>query len=51
MDFGISARIRPGKKAIFKCGSPGYIAPEVFGDSGYDFKVDVYSCGIILYIL
>ena len=34
-----------------KCGTPGYIAPEIFKTKKYDFKVDVYSAGIIFYIL
>lgn len=32
-----------------KCGSPGYVAPEIFSETGYGLKVDIYSCGIMLY--
>ena len=34
-----------------KCGSPSYIAPEVFSCKKYTEKCDVFSVGIISYIL
>ena len=34
-----------------KCGSPGYIAPEMFSKSKYNYKIDIFSSGVILYIL
>ena len=33
------------------CGFPGYMAPEVVNKGGYGLKSDIYSCGIILYIM
>ncbi|CAD8176336.1 unnamed protein product [Paramecium pentaurelia] len=33
------------------CGTPGFIAPEILLHQNYDLKVDVFSIGVILYIL
>lgn len=34
-----------------KCGTPGYVAPEIFKTKSYDLKVDVFSLGVVFYIL
>lgn len=44
-------KLSSGKKEFLVCGSPGYAAPEILLKEGYDFKADVFSCGIILYVL
>ena len=52
-DFGL-AKMIDEQTTIMKtaCGTPGYVAPEVITQGGtYGFGVDVWSYGVILYIL
>lgn len=54
-DFGLSAlaqqRWEDGLLHT-TCGTPNYVAPEVINENGYDgAAADVWSCGIILYVL
>ncbi|CAI9761905.1 unnamed protein product [Fraxinus pennsylvanica] len=54
-DFGLSAvsdQIQPDGLLHTLCGTPAYVAPEILAKKGYDgAKVDIWSCGIILYVL
>jgi len=50
VDFGLSTSTKE-RVLTMRCGSPGYVAPEILNDLGYDCKVDIFSAGIILYIL
>ncbi|XP_008809781.2 calcium-dependent protein kinase 26-like [Phoenix dactylifera] len=49
-DFGLAAYIKPGQSLYGTVGSPFYIAPEVLA-GGYNEAADVWSAGVILYIL
>jgi len=52
VDFGMAALQPAGKKLTTPCGSPHYAAPEVIKTVSYDgAKADVWSCGVILYVL
>lgn len=50
IDFGTSLTFDENKKLDEKLGTPYYIAPEVLKKS-YNEKCDIWSCGVILYIL
>lgn len=54
-DFGLSAvtdQVREDGFLHTLCGTPAYVAPEILSKKGYDgAKVDVWSCGVILYVL
>ena len=50
IDFGTSRKFVRNIKMTKLLGTPYYIAPEVL-NSNYDEKCDVWSCGVILYIL
>lgn len=51
-DFGLSKLIKFGTKIVATaCGTPGYVAPEVLRRDAYGSSVDMWSIGIITYVL
>jgi serine/threonine protein kinase len=51
-DFGLARVISSKEMMKTACGTPGYVAPEVLKNKGYDSgAVDMWSTGVILYIL
>ena len=48
-DFGLACL--EGHDQALRCGSPGYVAPEILLKRSYNTKVDIFSAGIILYII
>jgi calcium-dependent protein kinase len=50
IDFGTSDKLRKNKLMDKKIGTPYYIAPEVLNNA-YNEKCDLWSCGVIMYIL
>jgi len=53
-DFGMAAFVGADNKLYGRCGTPGYVAPEILSvgvNIGYENKVDVFSLGVTMYIL
>ena len=51
-DFGLSAKMdHQSEKLSDPVGTPGYVAPEILMGRKYDALVDVWSMGVIIYIL
>jgi len=50
-DFGFASRYEMSGKLTQSCGTPEYVAPEILLDSPYNEKCDVWSVGVIVYIL
>jgi|Transcript_21814 calcium/calmodulin-dependent protein kinase I len=49
-DFGM-ARFYDDDVMTTACGTPSYVAPEILGGRGYGFEVDIWSVGVVLYIM
>lgn len=49
IDFGLSAQFEKDNELTSKCGTPGYIAPEILRDQNYGTKSDIFSVGVICY--
>ncbi|KAF8185838.1 Pkinase-domain-containing protein [Mycena galopus ATCC 62051] len=52
-DFGLSRVIEEEKLSLLTgvCGTPGYMAPEIFRNTGHGKPVDVWAMGVITYFL
>ena len=50
-DFGLSNYLDITNRLKSYCGTPGYIAPEILANRKYGPGVDMWSLGVIAYIL
>jgi len=50
-DFGFAKRITQLAPDETACGTPGYVAPEILRGDPYGAEVDIWSMGIIVYVL
>ncbi|CAM9663528.1 unnamed protein product, partial [Choristocarpus tenellus] len=51
-DFGMAARVGPDGLVRGRCGTPGYVAPEILHakvKEGYGINVDAFSVGVVAY--
>ncbi|KAM3140672.1 hypothetical protein pb186bvf_007270 [Paramecium bursaria] len=51
IDFGFTTNVDRDPLPMPRCGTPGYIAPEIFKTQHYNEKCDMFSLGSIMYQL
>ena len=51
IDFGFAKKLEGDERAYTRCGTHGYMAPEVLSGDGHDRMVDWWAVGIIIYEL
>ena len=49
-DFGLATFLEVLDPKV-RCGTPGYVAPEIIAGEMYDCRSDMFSAGAVLYIL
>lgn len=50
-DFGFAKKVSKPNSLTTQCGTPGYVAPEILEGVPYDTRADMWSLGVIVYIL
>lgn len=51
-DFGFAKQLRDfSEQSVDSCGTPGYAAPEILDGKPYGIEVDVFSLGVVMYIM
>ncbi|CAK9052135.1 cGMP-dependent protein kinase (TgPKG) [Durusdinium trenchii] len=49
VDFGLAKDLMDGSKTFTVVGTVSYMAPEIFGGTGYSLEADFWSLGVLLY--
>jgi serine/threonine protein kinase len=50
-EFSLAIKTNKSQIETECCGQRGYMAPEVLNKTGYGFKADIFSCGLVFYYL
>lgn len=50
-DFGFSRRVHTPQSLTTRCGTPTYVAPEILKNIPHDTQADMWSVGVIIYVL
>ena len=51
VDFGFCEFANKKTHLLTRCGTPGYLAPEILSNKNYDQKCDLFGVGVILYMM
>lgn len=51
VDFGLCKMMGPGQKANESLGTIAYASPEILKGQNYDYCIDVWSLGVIFFVL
>jgi len=50
-DFGFAKKVKAPNTLTTQCGTPGYVAAEILEGKPYDTQADMWSIGVIMFIL
>jgi serine/threonine protein kinase len=50
-DFGLATLVNDETQMKRRCGSPGFVAPEMCKGQSYDNKVDIFGVGVLFYFV
>jgi len=51
VDFGLSEFVNDSECLYPRSGTPGYVSTEILNNKPYNTKVDIFSLGVIMYLL
>ena len=50
-DFGFARRVHTPESLTSRCGTPSYVAPEILKNIPHDQRTDLWSIGVVIYVL